>query len=230
MSADRDVPSVQERLGSRPIYAIGAVARMLNVPVGTIRSWQERYGIIEPSRTPGGQRLYSRDQLEQLQFVTARIAEGSTPAEAHRLLEELKERGTGPVPEEGIASRRLLILLAERDPFAAEFSEYFLRTEGFDVRISFDAAEALRLDAETTPDLAIVALLISGGTGIDLCRRLRERSDRPILAISSLDIAEEAAAAGADAFLAKPYGELELVSVVKDLLGQSALLRGGSPS
>jgi DNA-binding transcriptional MerR regulator len=226
MSADQRLPPAQERLGSRPIYAIGAVARMLNVPVGTIRSWQDRYGILEPARTAGGQRLYSRDQLEQLRFITARIAEGSSPAEAHRLLEELRERGSGAVPEDAVASRRLLILLAEQDPFGAEFSEYFLRTEGYDVRISFDAGEAERLHAEMAPDLTIVALMISGGIGVDLCRRMRERSDRPILAISSLDIPDTATDAGADAFLYKPFGPLELVATVKDLLGESALLRG----
>jgi len=63
--------------------------------------------------------------------VTARIAEGSTPAEAHRLLEELEEKGPVAAPVDGPASRRLLILLAEQDPFAAEFTEYFLRTEGY---------------------------------------------------------------------------------------------------
>jgi DNA-binding transcriptional MerR regulator len=210
----------------RPIYTIGAVSRMLDVPVGTLRSWEARYGIVRPARTPGGQRLYSRDQLEQLQFLKNQVAGGATPAEAHRLFEDqfgvVDDGDVRAIP----AVRRLLILLAERDRYSAEWSEYFLRTEGYEVRITLDAADAEQRFAQSQPDLAVVELLISGGIGIDLCRRLRARSSTPILAISGLDIPEEAVDAGADAFLRKPLDPLVFVSTVKDLLGDSALLRG----
>jgi DNA-binding transcriptional MerR regulator len=210
----------------RPIYTIGAVSRMLDVPVGTLRSWEARYGIVRPARTSGGQRLYSRDQLEQLQFLKRQIADGATPAEAHRLFEDhfgVADHGDERAMPGG---RRLLILLAERDRYAAELSEYFLRTEGYEVLITLDAADAERRFGQTQPDLAVVELLISGGAGIDLCRRLRARSSTPILALSGLDIPEEAVDAGADAFLKKPLDPLVFVSTVKDLLGESALLRG----
>ena len=210
----------------RPIYTIGAVSRMLDVPVGTLRSWEARYGIVRPSRTPGGQRLYSRDQLEQLQFLKRQIEDGATPAEAHRLMED--QFAVAAVGEDRAVpgGRRLLILLAERDRYAAELSEYFLRTEGYEVLLTLDAADAERRFEQAQPDLAVVELLISGGAGIDLCRRLRARSATPILAISGLDIPEEAVDAGADAFLKKPLDPLVLVSTVKDLLGESALVRG----
>lgn len=209
----------------RPIYTIGAVSRMLDVPVGTLRSWETRYGIVRPARTPGGQRLYSRDQLEQLQFLKQQMADGATPAEAHRLFEErfgTSVESGSPVP----GRRRVLILLAERDRYAAELNEYLLRTEGYEVILALDAADAEARFEQSQPALAVVELLISGGTGIDLCRRLRARSSTPILAISGLDIPEEAVEAGADAFLRKPLDPLVLVSTVKDLLGESALLRG----
>jgi DNA-binding response OmpR family regulator len=64
----------------------------------------------------------------------------------------------------------------------------------------------------------IVELLIDGGTGEVLCRRLKERSATPVLVISSLNAADRALTAGADAFLLKPVGHLQLVSVVRDLL------------
>jgi DNA-binding transcriptional MerR regulator len=210
----------------RPIYTIGAVSRMLDVPVGTLRSWEARYGIVRPARTPGGQRLYSRDQLEQLQFLKNQIADGATPAEAHRLFEDhFGVADDGDVRAIPVV-RRLLILLAERDRYAAELSEYFLRTEGYEVLLTLDAADAEERFGQTQPDLAVVELLISGGAGIDLCRRLRARSSTPILAISGLDIPGEAVDAGADAFLKKPLDPLVLVSTVKDLLGESALIRG----
>jgi DNA-binding response OmpR family regulator len=114
----------------------------------------------------------------------------------------------------------------QRDRYAAELSEYFLRTEGYEVLLTLDAADAEERFGQSQPDLAVVELLISGGAGIDLCRRLRARSSTPILAISSLDIPEEAVEGGADAFLKKPIDPLVFVSTVKDLLGESALVRG----
>lgn len=43
------------------------------------------------------------------------------------------------------------MLLAERDPFAAELSEYFLRTEGYEVASALDAADAVRKFGELAP-------------------------------------------------------------------------------
>jgi DNA-binding transcriptional MerR regulator len=68
------------------IYSIGAVARMLGVPAQTLRAWEDRYQQIVPARSGGGQRLYSRDQVDQLSFIRNQIALGLRPADAHRLL------------------------------------------------------------------------------------------------------------------------------------------------
>ena len=70
----------------RGIYSIGAVARMLDLTVATIRNWEERYAAVVPERSPGGQRLYSREQVEQLRYVADQVARGLSAADAHRLL------------------------------------------------------------------------------------------------------------------------------------------------
>ncbi len=124
------------------LYSIGAVARMLGVPVTTLRSWEARYGVVLPQRSPGGQRLYSRSDVEQLRFVADRLEEGFQAAEAHRLLLDRRDVGADELAE--APSGRLLILLAERDRFAAELAEYFLRTEGFDVDLALGAGAAGR--------------------------------------------------------------------------------------
>ncbi|MDQ6748059.1 MAG: response regulator, partial [Candidatus Dormibacteraeota bacterium] len=62
----------------------------------------------------------------------------------------------------------------------------------------------------------------------DLIRELGEAQRSQILAISTLDLQEQALAAGAHAFLGKPLEPLRLVSTVRDLLGTSALARPGS--
>ena len=207
---------------SRPLYSIGAVAEMLGVPAATLRTWQERYGVVQPERSPAGHRLYSRDQLEQLRFLADQVAAGLSPGDAHRLLRERPVRGVSPAGRDGGTP---LILLAERDPHAADFAEYFLRTEGYEVVVAMDADAALAKAAEVSPDLIKVDLLISGARGLELCRQLRARADTPILAICTLELSDAALDAGASAFLQRPVEPLQLVSAVKDLLGRSAFIR-----
>ena len=206
------------------IYSIGAVGRMLGVPPARLRTWEERYGIVMAERSDGGHRLYSRDQVERLRFVARQVEQGTPPGDAFRLLAEQlgQQRSlTAPHGEEG----GLLIMLAERDPFSAEFAEYFLRTEGYATVLAFDVNTAELEAEERSPQLAVVDLLISGGSGAKLCEALRRRGIGRILAVSTLQSRDEALAAGADAFLRKPLEPLQLVSTVKDLLGASAYLR-----
>ena len=195
---------------------------MLEIPAATIRNWEERYGRIVPERSAGGHRLYSRDQVEQLRLIAAGIARGLSAADAHRSLGESGE-GVRPGTNEG-DGKRLLVLLAERDPMAAELEEFFLRTEGYEVSSAFAVDEAEQHWRESRPQLAIVELMISGGLGAELCQRLKQHDTGAVLAISVLEARDAALAAGADAFLQKPFDPLELVSTVKDLLGASALV------
>ena len=210
--------------GNRGVYSIGAVARMLDVPAATIRNWEERYATVVPERSEGGHRLYSRDQVEDLRFVATEVSGGLSAADAHRLLGEQREAGQPVMSDGKNAGTRLLVLLAERDPVSAELQEFFLRTEGYEVKQAFAIGEAEEHWLENRPQLAIVELMISGGTGSQLCQRLKDHGAEAVLAISALEARDEALAAGADAFLQKPFDPLELVSTVKDLLGASALV------
>jgi DNA-binding transcriptional MerR regulator len=213
-------------VSSRPVYSIGAASKVLGVPAATLRTWQERYGVVLPERSPGGHRLYSRDQLEQLRFLADHVAAGLSPADAHRLLDEQIANGR-KLQTSDAGAAKVLVLLAERDPHAADFAEYFLRTEGYEVVLALDADAALAKAVEVTPDLIKVDLLISGGRGLELCRQLRKRTDAPILAICTLELQDRALEAGASAFLLRPADPLQLVSTVQDLLGRSAFIRRG---
>jgi DNA-binding transcriptional MerR regulator len=210
----------------QPIYSIGAVARMLGMPTSTLRAWEERYGMVAPRRSPGSQRLYSRNQVEQLRFVKAQVDGGLSASDAHRLLGQELEAGRVPALLDGDPSApRSLVLIAERDPYAAELAEFFLRTEGYDVITAMDAYQARAAFEERSPHLAIIDLLISGGAGFRLCREFSSEGATQLLAVSALDSADEAMHAGASVFLRKPLDPLQLVSAVRDLLGTSALAR-----
>ncbi|MGH2947995.1 MAG: response regulator [Solirubrobacteraceae bacterium] len=210
----------------QPIYSIGAIERMLGLPAATIRNWELRYGLITPERSDGGHRLYTRSQVEQLRFLKVEVERGAQPAQAHRLLAD-RLASDKPLPDlDAVEAPRPLILIADRDPYAAELSQFFLRTEGYEVALAVDVSQAERSLEQRRPDLAVVEIMISGGTGAQLCRRLKDRGVSSCVAVSTLDARERALSAGADAFLSKPLDPLELVSTVKDLLGGSALLRG----
>lgn len=207
----------------RPIYSISAVARMVGVPVATLRTWEERYALVVPDRNGSGHRLFSRGQVEQLRFVKTHMAEGMSTADAHRLLAE--RIGTGqPMSAPSRDSARLLILLAEHDPYAAELAEYFLKTEGFEVEVALGGDAARRSFMDSSPSLVVVELLISGGSGFGLCRFFKQERDVPVVAVSVLECQGQAIEAGADAFLRKPLEPLHFVSTVRDLLGSSAFL------
>ena len=203
----------------RAIYAIAAVERMIGEQAETIRSWEERYRLPPPERSPGGQLLYSRDDVERLRWVARELAAGREPEPAG---------SGGPLPSVGPSEGHpphVLVLLAEPDPHAADFEEYFLRTEGYQVEVTSSAREAETGAVAMEPDVAVVELTLSGYSGLDLCRRLRKVSDAAVVAVSSLDRRDEALEAGAEAFLLKPLDPLVLISTIKDLLGASAYLR-----
>lgn len=200
---------------------------MLGVEPATLRAWEDRYRVVAPARSQGSHRLYSRDQVEQLRFVLRSMEDGSSAADAHRLL----AAQLGVPTDVSVTGRDvvMLILLAERDRFAAELCEYFLRTEGYEVRLASNPAEAERSFVEHRPNLSVVELMMPGG--LELCRRLARDDTAPVLAVSVLAALQDGAlTAGASAFLQKPFEPLQFVSTVRDLLGESALTRSDRAS
>ena len=212
--------------GDRPVYSIGAVARMLDIPTATLRAWEERYSLITPARSSGAQRLYSRVQVERLRHLKAQVDAGITAADAHRLLAD--ELAAGHVPhaasdETSEESSRPLILIAEKDPYAADITEYLLRTEGLEVATALNATQAALHFEERSPDIVVLDLLISGGAGYLLLEDFASKNAQ-VIAVSSINSAQDALNLGAAAFIQKPIEPLALVSTVRDLLGSSALV------
>jgi DNA-binding transcriptional MerR regulator len=206
-----------------PIYSIGALAGMIGVSPSTLRSWEERYGTIAPERSAGGQRIYSRDHLEQLRFVCRQIGLGLSAADAHRALADELSRNPSFSSLERDEPAERHILLVERDPYAADLAEYFLRTEGYEVFVTRTVADAERVLGEQHVDLAIIDLMVGGGAGLRLCERLV--GTVRILAVSAIDQQASAFAIGVDAFVQKPFDSLGLVSAARDLIGTSAMTR-----
>lgn len=70
---------------STGIFAISVAAEMLSMQVQNLRVY-ERHGLVEPTRTPGGTRLYSQEDLDQLVRVRDLLAEGLNLAGISRVV------------------------------------------------------------------------------------------------------------------------------------------------
>jgi DNA-binding transcriptional MerR regulator len=196
---------------------------MLGVPVATLRTWEDRYGLVVPERTASRHRLFTRDQVEQLRFVKVQMDLGVSASDAHRLLSE--HTGTPGPQRRAQPSDRPLILLADNDPFSAEFQDYFLKAEGFRTATALDYDSAVNAFEAGSPALVVVEILISGGLGLNLCRFLKDRKNPPrVLAVSSLESGPQAIEAGADAFLPKPLDPVGFMSRVNELMRSGPLV------
>ena len=134
----------------RPLFSIGAVSRMVDLSAATIRTWETRYGLIVPQRSGGGQRLYSRDQVDQLRFVKLEVEQGRRPGEAHRLLSERVARG------DAFGGTRLRVLLAESKLGAVQMLRELLGTDGFEVLLATDPESAARAYDELAPAIVVI--------------------------------------------------------------------------
>jgi two-component system, OmpR family, KDP operon response regulator KdpE len=100
-----------------------------------------------------------------------------------------------------------------------------LRDAGFEALPASTAEEALDLAAVHRPDAAIIDLVLPDGSGIEVCRRLREWSDIPVIVLSAVgeeDAKVQALAAGADDYVTKPFGPRELVARLQASLRRTA--------
>jgi MerR family transcriptional regulator, heat shock protein HspR len=70
---------------SRGVYAISVAAEMVKMRIQNLRVY-ERRGLVEPDRTPGGTRLYSRDDVNRLHRIRELLAEGLNLAGIRRVL------------------------------------------------------------------------------------------------------------------------------------------------
>lgn len=69
-------PAPVARPDAEPLHRSGAVARMLRMPVATLRVWERRYAVCAPQRSPSGQRLYTAAQVQRLALLKQLVDSG----------------------------------------------------------------------------------------------------------------------------------------------------------
>jgi len=72
--------SVTEEDADTAWLSIGALSQATGIPIGTLRSWETRYGFPEPLRLESGHRRYGHDQVERLGLVKRALELGNRPS------------------------------------------------------------------------------------------------------------------------------------------------------
>ncbi|MEP9400629.1 response regulator transcription factor [Sphingomonas sp. VNH70] len=96
-----------------------------------------------------------------------------------------------------------------------------LQAEGFVTRVYSDGEVALKAFAENPPDLAVLDIKMPRMDGLELLRRLREKSNLPVIFLTSKDDELDEAlglAMGADDYIAKPFSQRLLIARIRAIL------------
>jgi two-component system response regulator MprA len=127
------------------------------------------------------------------------------------------------------------ILVVDDDERIRDILKRQLTYEGYQVSLAGDSREAFAQVAENPPDLVVLDWMLPGMTGLEICRRIRQTDDMPILMLTAKGTLEDKVDgldSGADDYLVKPFQPEEMLARVRALLRrrqpQAAVLKFGT--
>ncbi|PYM32494.1 MAG: DNA-binding response regulator [Candidatus Rokuibacteriota bacterium] len=135
-----------------------------------------------------------------------------------------RETAGGPAPQ-----RLGKVLLLEDEQDVAELIRYNLVKEGYDVLVSGNGAEALRLAREHRPDVILLDIMVPQLNGWEVCRRLKQDADLasiPVIMVSGrVDEGDKVLGfeLGADDYVTKPFSPRELLARIRAVLRRRGL-------
>lgn len=124
------------------------------------------------------------------------------------------------------------ILVVDDDPKIVSLICLYLEREGFRTISAPDGQTALDLASKHHPLLVVLDILLPGLSGYDVCKRLRDSSDVPVIMLTAKVEEEDKLAGltfGADDYLTKPFSPRELVARVKAILRRTGVLNERRP-
>ncbi|TCT16295.1 DNA-binding response OmpR family regulator [Natranaerovirga pectinivora] len=115
------------------------------------------------------------------------------------------------------------ILVVEDENKIARFLELELKYEGYEVDIANDGRTGLNKALENTSDLIVLDLMLPELSGIEVCRRIRQSSNVPIIMLTAKDDVSDKVMGldmGADDYMTKPFAIEELLARIRVALGR----------
>ena len=123
------------------------------------------------------------------------------------------------------------ILIVEDEEAIADLEKDYLELSGFDVEIENDGTSGLERALSEEFDMYILDLMLPGTDGFEICKKIREKKNTPILMVSAKkdDIDKiRGLGLGADDYITKPFSPSELVARVKAHLARYERLIGSN--
>ncbi|WP_338467883.1 response regulator transcription factor [Novosphingobium sp. ZN18A2] len=137
-------------------------------------------------------------------------------------------RDSADLPAKSPPHAARVIALVDDDRNILTTVSIALQTEGFATRLYTDGDTALKALLENPPDLAVCDIKMPRMDGLEMLRRLREKSELPVILLTSKDDeADEALglSMGADDYIAKPFSQRLLVARIRAILRRSEVTR-----
>ncbi|MGZ6728225.1 MAG: response regulator transcription factor [Gaiellaceae bacterium] len=123
-----------------------------------------------------------------------------------------------------MATKAQTVLVVEDETSIASFVALYLKNAGYGIRAVGTGQEALDSLARERPDLIVLDLMLPDLDGLEVCKRVRQTSDVPILMLTARDEDVDkiiGLEVGADDYMTKPFNPRELVARVKSILRRS---------
>ncbi|GAB3566077.1 response regulator transcription factor [Amycolatopsis endophytica] len=118
------------------------------------------------------------------------------------------------------------ILVVDDDETVRDVVRRYLEAGGFSVELAGDGVDGLRRFGEREPDLVVLDVMMPGLGGLEVCRRMRETSQVPVVLLTALGEEEDRIAGlrlGADDYVTKPFSPRELALRVSSVLRRARL-------
>lgn len=131
--------------------------------------------------------------------------------------ESLSDGGNRKKPEKRERMNEV-ILVADDEKEIADLVALYLENEGYQVVKSYDGIQAMEIVESRQFDLALLDIMMPGASGLDICRKIRENHNYPIIMLTAKGEEVDKITGltmGADDYITKPFLPLELVARVK---------------
>lgn len=114
--------------------------------------------------------------------------------------------------------RKKRILIVEDEKNIADIIDYNIQKQGYETEVAYDGEKGLALALTATFDLILLDVMLPGLDGFEICKRVRQRLDTPIIMLTAREEERDKVMGlelGADDYMTKPFGNAELLSRIK---------------